>query len=231
MPRIDVLTLFPDALRPYLEHSIPGRAAAAGLVSYHLADLRQWGIGNYKKVDDRPFGGGPGMVMTAPVLAAGVDAIEAEDPRPAHRILTSPRGKPFTQADAHRLAALPRLLIVCGHYEGVDERFADEYQPEEISLGDFVLSGGELAALCIIDAVVRLLPGVLGHAEGAADESFGNGTGQQLLEHPQYTRPRTWRGHNVPEILSSGDHPKIATWRTTERQRITQQRRPDLLDK
>ena len=226
MLRIDLLTLFPEAVEPYLAASIPGRAAASGLVSYHVRNLRDFGTGGYKKVDERPFGGGPGMVLTAPVLAAAVDAVEADDGRPARRILTSPRGKPFAQPHARRLAALPRLLLICGHYEGLDERFAQEYQPEEISLGDFVLSGGELAALCVVDAVVRLLPGALGHEQGAQDESFEAG----LLEHPHYTRPRTWRGRDVPEILLGGDHAKIDAWRRDQRQQTTAARRPDLLD-
>ncbi|MEM8876181.1 MAG: tRNA (guanosine(37)-N1)-methyltransferase TrmD [Planctomycetota bacterium] len=223
--RIDIVTLFPEMFGPVLETSIPGRAVSKGAVEYHLTDIRPFGKTGYKKVDDRPAGGGPGMVMMPDVLAAAVDHAEALDPRPARRILTSPRGVPLTQDLVKQFAAESRLLFIAGHYEGIDERFAEEYRPLEVSLGDYVLSGGELAVMVMVDAVIRLLPGVLGHADGAADESFEDG----LLEHPQYTKPAEWRGRAVPDVLRSGDHGRIAAWRAEQRRKVTGERRPDLL--
>ena len=227
--RVDVVSLFPELYDAVLNTSIPKRAAEKGAVSYHVTDVRHFGAGNYQKVDDRPFGGGPGMVMNAPVLAAAVDYAESRDPRPARRLLMTPVGRRFDHALALDLARSERLLIVATHYEGYDERFVEEYRPEEVSLGDFVLSGGELAALVVIDAVVRQLPGVLGHAAGADSDSFAGGAGG-LLEAPQFTRPREWRGRAVPEVLMSGDHAKIAAWQREQRERRTRERRPDLLD-
>ena len=225
--RIDIVTLFPELYAPLLATSIPRRAADKGLVKYHLTDLRAFGEGNYNKVDDRPFGGGPGMVMMAPILAAGVDAAEARDPRPAHRVIVTPVGRPFTQLMACEYAKIDRLLLIATHYEGYDERFVEEYQPDEVSIGDYVLSGGELAAMVILDAVVRLIPGVLGHDEGTSQDSFSPGAGG-LLEQPQYTRPREWRGRAVPELLMGGDHAAIERWRKQQREARTRLRRPDL---
>ena len=223
--RYDIVTLFPEMCASVLGTSIPARAAAKGLATYHYTNPRDFGLGNYRKVDDRPFGGGPGMVMMAPVLAGAIDHAEVQDGRPPRRLLTSPRGRRLDQRYVRELAAEGRLLVVAGHYEGVDERLAEAYGLEEVSVGDFVMSGGELAALCLIDAVVRTLPGVLGHEEGADRETFEGDGG---LEHPQYTRPREWRGRAVPDVLLSGDHARIETWQREQRGRITAERRPDL---
>ena len=222
--RIDILTLFPEMFGTVLGTSIPKRAAEKGLVEYHLTNIRDFATDAHKSVDDKPFGGGPGMVFMCPELFGAVEAVEANDPRPARRILLSPQGRPFTQALAEELAGLDRLLLIAGHYEGMDERIIQGLSPMEISIGDYVLSGGELPAMVLIDAVVRLLPGALGAEDGAADESFADG----LLEYPQYTRPRDFRGMSVPEVLLSGNHKLIATWRSEQRKIRTQQRRPDL---
>lgn len=223
--RIDILTLFPEMFAPVLGTSIPKRAAEKGLVSYHLTNIRDFATDAHQSVDDRPFGGGPGMVMMCPVIFDAVEAVEAREPElPATRILLTPGGVPFGQAMAEELSKKPRLLLIAGHYEGFDERISDGLKPLELSLGDFVLSGGELAAMVVVDAVVRLLPGALGAADGAADESFTDG----LLEYPQYTRPREFRGMSVPEILLSGNHALIRKWRQQQRELRTQTRRPDL---
>ena len=222
--RIDILTLFPEMFQPILGTSIPKRAAEKGLVSYHLTNIRDFATDAHKSVDDKPFGGGPGMVMMAPVLFDAVEHAERQDPRPATRILLSPQGRPFDQAFAEELARRERLLLIAGHYEGFDERIVEGLSPVELSVGDYVLSGGELAAMVVIDAVVRLLPGALGAEDGAADESFADG----LLEYPQYTRPRDFRGMNVPDVLLSGNHAAIAKWRMQQRKARTQQRRADL---
>ena len=222
--RIDILTLFPEMFQPILGTSIPKRAAEKGLVSYHLTNIRDFATDAHKSVDDKPFGGGPGMVMMAPVLFDAVEHAEGQDPRPATRILLSPQGRPFDQSFAEELARRERLLLIAGHYEGFDERIVQGLSPVELSLGDYVLSGGELAAMVVVDAVVRLLPGALGAEDGAADESFADG----LLEYPQYTRPREFRGMSVPEVLLSGNHAAIAAWRLEQRKARTQQRRADL---
>src|SRR5687768_988830 len=222
--RIDILTLFPEMFPPILGTSIPKRAAEKGLVSYHLTNIRDFATDAHKSVDDKPFGGGPGMVMMAPVMFDAVEHAERQDPRPATRILLSPQGRPFEQSIAEDLARRDRLLLIAGHYEGFDERIVEGLSPVELSLGDYVLSGGELAAMVVIDAVVRLLPGALGAETGAADDSFADG----LLEYPQYTRPREFRGMGVPDILLSGNHANIAAWRLEQRKLRTQQRRPDL---
>ena len=225
--RIDIVSLFPELYAPLLSTSIPKRAADKGLVEYHITDIRDFGEGNYNKVDDRPFGGGPGMVMMPHILAAAVDAAGAKDSRKARRVLLTPAGRPFSHALAAEYAGCERLLLIATHYEGYDERFAEEYQPEEVSIGDYVLSGGELAAMVVLDAVVRLVPGVLGHEEGASHDSFAEGAGG-LLEHPHYTRPRDWRGRQVPEVLMGGDHKAIERWRLEQRRARTLKRRPDL---
>ena len=222
--RIDVLTLFPEMFGPILGTSIPKRAAAKGLVEYHLTQLRDFAIDKHKSVDDRPFGGGPGMVMMCQTMFDAVEHIERQDARPATRILLTPQGKLFDQATAEHLAKQERVLLIAGHYEGFDDRIIDGLKPMELSIGDYVLSGGELAAMVIIDAIVRLLPGALGAADGAQDETFADG----LLEFPQYTRPKDFRDMGVPDILLSGDHAKIARWRQEQRELRTQQRRPDL---
>jgi tRNA (guanine37-N1)-methyltransferase len=222
--RIDILTLFPEMFPPILGTSIPKRAAEKGLVEYHLTNFRDFATDAHKSVDDKPFGGGPGMVMMAPVVFDAVEHVEKLDPRPARRLLLTPQGRRFDQDMALELSKQPRLLLIAGHYEGFDERISTGLQPIEVSIGDFVLSGGELAAMVIIDAVVRLLPGALGAEEGAADESFADG----LIEHPQYTRPREFRGMGVPDVLLSGNHKAIAQWRLEQRKNRTKERRPDL---
>lgn len=222
--RIDILTLFPEMFVPILGTSIPKRAAEKGLVSYHLTQIREFATDAHKSVDDKPFGGGPGMVMMCQTVFDAVEHAEKQDPRPARRILLSPQGRVFDQRIAEELAKEERLLLIAGHYEGFDERIVEGLSPMELSIGDYVLSGGELAALVVVDAVVRLLPGALGAEHGAADESFADG----LLEYPQYTRPREYRGMSVPEMLLSGNHKLIAQWRLEQRKIRTRQRRPDL---
>jgi tRNA (guanine37-N1)-methyltransferase len=225
--RIDILTLFPEMFGPILGTSIPKRAAQKGLVEYRLTNIRDFATDAHKSVDDKPFGGGPGMVMMAPVIFDAVEAVEKQDPRPATRIVLSPQGKVFDQKVAEALAKQDRILLIAGHYEGFDERIIEGLEPMELSIGDYVLSGGELAAMVVVDAIVRLLPGALGAEDGAADETFTDG----LIEHPQYTRPREFRGMNVPDVLLSGNHKLIAQWRLEQRKKRTQERRPDLWKK
>jgi tRNA (guanine37-N1)-methyltransferase len=234
--RIDFLTLFPEALAPYLGASILGRAQAARHVEFHLHQLRDYSTDPHKKVDDRPFGGGAGMVMSCQPIVDAVEAIETQDTvqpvRRALRVLLTPQGRVFDQRLAVELSTAERLLLICGHYEGYDERVVEILQPLEISLGDFVLTGGELAALAVADAVTRLLPGVLGNEHGAVDESFAVGGESPAhsggLEYPQYTRPREYRGLCVPEVLLSGNHAEIERWRRAQSAERTRQRRPDL---
>ena len=230
--RIDVLTIFPEVFEPVLASSITGRARDTGLVEWHVTDIRRYARNKHKKVDDRPFGGGPGMVMTCQPLWDCVKSVEAEDQRPATRILLSPQGEPLTQRSVERFASEPRLLLVAGHYEGIDERVVRRLAPREISVGDYVLSGGEIPAMLLIDAVVRLLPGALGHEASAGEDSFSP-TGpheRRLLDCPHYTRPREWEGMEVPEVLISGDHARVEQWRDAQRLARTRERRPDLLD-
>ena len=222
--RIHLLTLFPELFGPLLGASIPGRAAAKGLFSLDLVNPRDFTKDAHRSVDDRPYGGGPGMVLMPEPVFLAVASVQAGDPE-THGILLTPQGAPFSQAKAAELAGKPSLTLVCGHYEGVDERIRAGLGLEEISIGDYVLSGGEPAAWVLIDAVVRLLPGALGDATSAHEESFSEG----LLEYPQYTRPPSFRGMDVPGILRSGDHAAIAAWRKAEAGKRTRQRRPDLL--
>src|SRR2546423_13791743 len=222
--RIDILTLFPEMFSSFLATSIPKRAAEKGLVEYKLTNIRDYSTDAHKSVDDKPFGGGPGMVMMCQTVFDAVEAGEKQDPRTATRVLLTPQGARFNQAMAESFARRDRLLLIAGRYEGFDERIRQGLEPIELSIGDYVLSGGELAAMVVIDAVVRLLPGALGAEEGAADETFAEG----LLEFPQYTRPRDFRGMSVPEILLSGNHQAIAAWRNDQRKLRTQQRRSDL---
>ena len=222
--RFDVLTLFPEIFAGYLSQSLLKLAIEQGLVSVQLHNLRDWAKGKHKSVDDRPFGGGPGMVMMCQTLFDAVEAVEKQDPRPATRILLTPQGRKYDQAMAEDFARRDRLILIAGHYEGFDERIVQGLQPLEVSIGDYVLSGGELPAMVLVDSIIRLLPGVLGHEQGAADESFADG----LIEHPQYTRPREYRGMTVPDVLLSGNHQAIAAWRLEQRKLRTQQRRPDL---
>ena len=222
--RIDILTLFPEMFSPTLGTSIPKRASDKGLVEYRLTNIRDFATDGHKSVDDRPFGGGPGMVMMPEIIVPAVETVETQDPRPATRILLSPQGQVFNQQLAQELSTHHRLLLIAGHYEGFDERIIEHLRPLELSVGDYVLSGGELPALTVIDAIVRLLPGALGAETGAHDETFADG----LLEYPQYTRPREYRGMAVPDILLSGNHAAIAKWRQQQRELRTKSRRPDL---
>lgn len=235
--RIDILTLFPEMFPPILGASILGRAAAAGVVEFHLHDIRLHADNRHRKVDDRPFGGGPGMVMMCQPLHDAIVAAEGLDTRPAVRILLTPQGERLAQPRVEELAQAPRLLLIAGHYEGVDERVVDELRPLELSVGDYVLSGGELPAMVLADAVVRLLPGALGDDDSAAQDSFSRrgsegtpgGRGERLLDCPHYTRPREWRGRVVPEVLLGGDHAAVDAWRRERMLERTRLRRPDLL--
>ncbi len=219
-----VLTLYPEMFPGPLGLSLSGEALRQGLWSIEARNIREHGLGRHRAVDDTPAGGGPGMVLRCDVLAAAIDAASpADDPRP--RLLMSPRGKPLTQARARALAAGPGALIVCGRFEGVDERVIEGRGLEEVSIGDYVLSGGEIAALVLLDACVRLIPGVMGKEASGSEESFEGG----LLEYPHYTRPRDWEGRGIPEVLNSGNHALIERWRRAEAERITRERRPDLL--
>src|SRR5579871_3150474 len=224
MWRASVLTIFPDMFPGPLGLSLAGKALAAKLWSLDVIDIRAHANDRHRTVDDTPAGGGPGMVMKADVLAAALDAIPA-DKRP--RLLMSPRGTPLTQARVQRLAVDTGVVIVCGRFEGVDERVIAARQLEEVSIGDYVLSGGELAAMVVLDAVVRLLPGVMGNTLSGLAESFADG----LLEYPQYTRPAEWEGRAIPPLLLSGDHGRIAAWREEQAAAITRERRPDLIER
>jgi tRNA (guanine37-N1)-methyltransferase len=221
MWRATVLTIFPEMFPGPLGASLAGKAAAAGLWSLAAVDIRDFATDRHRSVDDTPAGGGPGMVMKADVLARAIDAA-ADDARP--RLLMSPRGVPLTQDWVRRLAAGPGIVAVCGRFEGVDERVIAGRNLIEVSVGDYVLSGGEIAAMALIDACVRLIPGVMGKEASAAEESFSQG----LVEYPQFTRPQVWEGHAIPEVLTAGDHGKVAAWRRAEAERLTRERRPDL---
>jgi tRNA (guanine37-N1)-methyltransferase len=217
-----VLTLFPEMFPGPLGISLCGKALSAGLWSLEVKDIREHGLGKHRAVDDTPAGGGPGMVMRADVAAAAIDAVERVE-RPL--IYLSPRGKPLTQVRVKDLAAGPGVVMLCGRFEGLDERVIEARGMEEVSLGDFVLAGGEIAALAVMEAVVRLIPGVLGAAASPAEESFSEG----LLEYPQYTRPQVFEDRAIPEVLNNGNHKEIAKWRRAEAERITALRRPDLM--
>ncbi len=218
---VDVLTLFPEMVTPMLSGSILGRAQKAGAWSFGVHDIRAHGLGRHRSVDDAPFGGGSGMVMRPDVVGAAIAAVRRPD---TTVILLEASGAPFTQATAARLAEKPHLVFVCGHYEGVDARVRDALVDEAISIGDYVLTGGELAACVVVDAIVRLLPGALGNETSVVDESYSEG----LLEYPHYTRPRVWEGREVPEVLLSGDHGKVAIWRKKQAEARTWALRPDL---
>jgi tRNA (guanine37-N1)-methyltransferase len=238
--RIDILTLFPSMFEPVLGASILGRARGAGLIECHVHDVRQYTEDKHKRVDDRPFGGGPGMVMMCQPLFDCVRAVEAMDPRKATRILLTPQGEKLSQPLVEVLSKHERLLLIAGHYEGIDERVVEELNPLQVSVGDFVVSGGEIPAMMVVDAVTRLLPGALGDEQSASEDSFspadlpldsgGEVDSVRLLDCAHYTRPREWRGRAVPEVLLSGDHQSIARWRLGERIERTRERRPDLLE-
>lgn len=223
--RIDVLTLFPELFDPYVRTSIIGRAAAAGLVEIRLWQIRDFAPPPHFKVDDKPFGGGPGMVMCCGPVMECFEHVAATATAPAATILLTPQGRLFEQREAERLSKLSRVILICGHYEGFDDRIRIGLGAEELSIGDYVLSGGEVAAMVVMDAVVRLLEGAVGTAESVQDDSFTTG----LLEYPQFTRPREFRGMTVPEVLLSGDHARIERWRREQALERTRQRRPDLL--
>jgi tRNA (guanine37-N1)-methyltransferase len=221
--RVTVLTLFPEMFPGPLGVSLAGKALVSGLWALEARDIRDSATDRHRSVDDTPAGGGPGMVLRADVLAAAIDAANIAPGRP--RLLMSPRGRPLTQSRIRELAAGPGPLIVCGRFEGVDQRVIEARGLEEVSIGDYVLSGGEIAAMAVIDACVRLLPGVMGKLESGADESFSD----SLLEYPQYTRPQEFEGRPIPDVLTSGDHAKVAAWRRAEAEALTRARRPDLL--
>jgi tRNA (guanine37-N1)-methyltransferase len=228
--RATVLTLFPEMFPGPLGVSLAGKALAVGLWALEARDIRASATDRHRSVDDTPAGGGPGMVLRADVLAAAIDAADVASDRPMDRptdrprLLMSPRGGPLTQSRVAELAAGPGPLIVCGRFEGVDQRVIEGRGLEEVSIGDYVLSGGEIAALALIDACVRLLPGVMGKLASGTDESFSEG----LLEYPQYTRPQEFEGRPIPDILLSGDHARVAAWRRTQAEALTKARRPDL---
>ncbi len=226
--RIDVLTIFPSMFAPILGESIIKRAQLAGKAQIHIHDIRDYTLDKHRKVDDRPYGGGSGMVMTPqPVFSCAEAVLKKTKSMKSRRrvLLLSPRGRSLKQRDFKSLARTKHLVLICGHYEGVDERVAEHLADEEVSIGDYVLTGGELPAMVVIDAVVRLLPGVLGNKDSAQSETFEG----SRLEYPQYTRPAEFRGKKVPAVLRTGDHRKIAEWRDKESLKITKKRRPDLL--
>jgi tRNA (guanine37-N1)-methyltransferase len=222
--RATILTLYPEMFPGPLGVSLAGEGLKTGLWSLESRQIREHGLGRHRAVDDTPAGGGPGMVIRCDVLAAALDAaVEAHDTRP--RLLMSPRGQPLQQARVRELAAGPGAIIICGRFEGVDQRVIEARGLEEVSIGDYVLSGGEIAAMVLLDACVRLIPGVMGKDHSGDEESFEGG----LLEYPHYTRPRDWEGRSIPDVLTGGNHAEIARWRRAEAERITRERRPDLL--
>ena len=225
--RIDILTLFCEVFDAFCSTSIVGRACQRKLVDIHLTNIRDFALNNYGSVDDAPFGGGPGMVLMCQPIFDAVASVRSRGPEPGKVILMTPQGRRLDQDLAAELSREPRLILVAGHYEGFDERIRQGLADMEVSLGDFVLSGGEIAAMALVDAMVRLLPGALGKDASTHEESFSTG----LLEYPQYTRPRSYRGMDVPEVLWNGDHAKIAAWRAEQAEQRTRQRRPDLWEK
>lgn len=226
MPLFAILTLFPEALEPYLRTSIVGIAQQKGAARIELVDFRDFARDRHRTVDDRPFGGGPGMVLRPEPIVECIEWLEAQHGE-FRKLMMCPGGSPFQQQDAHDLCEEERTLLLCGRYEGFDERIFDCLDFERVSVGDYVLAGGELPAMAIIESVVRLLPGVLGHEQSAIEESF---QGDGDLDHPHYTRPRVFRGMEVPDVLLSGNHPSIAEWRKTQARERTQRARPDLLE-
>lgn len=226
--RFDVLTLFPELFAGYLGQSLLKKAIDRGIVDVQLHDIRHWSHGKHQKVDDRPFGGGPGMVLMVEPVVECVEAVRKQEPDAGHLLMLTPQGRKLNQRVVEELASHQRIILLCGRYEGFDQRVSDILQPEELSIGDFVLNGGEVAAMVVIETVIRLIPGFLGDEESSIQDSFS--TGNRWLECPQYTRPREFRGHEVPEVLLSGDHEAIARWRREQSFLKTRQRRGDLLE-
>lgn len=226
MIRFDILTLFPQIFASFIGESLLAKAIEAGLIQIHTHDIRHWTKDKHCKVDDRPYGGGPGMLIQVEPVVACVEAVQALESTPGDLILLSPQGETLKQSIAQQLAQSTRLLLLCGRYEGFDHRVIDILKPREISLGDFVLNGGEVAAMALVEATMRLIPGVLGDEQSSQQDSFSD---EPLLEFPQYTRPREFRGHVVPEVLLSGNHQQIAQWRAQQRLERTKQNRDDLL--
>jgi tRNA (guanine37-N1)-methyltransferase len=224
---IDVVTIFPAMVEAAFTEGVVGRARSRGVLEIRARDLRAFTDDRHRTVDDVPYGGGPGMVMKPEPVFRAVEAVTAERGPASAILLMSPQGRTFTQERADELSRLDRIIVICGRYEGIDERVADALSVEEVSIGDYVLTGGELPALVVVDAVARLMPGVVGDAASVEGDSFAGG----LLDHPHYTRPAVWRGRTVPEVLTSGDHGAIDRWRREERLRRTQTRRPDLWDR
>jgi tRNA (guanine37-N1)-methyltransferase len=225
--RVDILTLFPEMFAPWMDTSIVGRAVRRGLADVRITNIRDFATDRYGSVDDAPFGGGPGMVMMCQPIFDAVEHVRADGGTPGKVVMLTPQGRPLDQKMVEQCAAEDHLILLAGHYEGFDERIRIGLADWEISLGDFVLSGGELPAMAVVDAAVRLLPGALGKDESTTEESFQQG----LLEYPQYTRPREYRGMRTPDVLLNGDHAKIAAWRAEQARLRTEQRRPDLLTK
>lgn len=228
MIRFDVITLFPNIFEPFLAESLLGGALASGRIEVVLHQLRNWTFDRHQTVDDRPFGGGPGMVLKVDCVVPCVEAVQSKFDIPGHLVLLTPSGRRFTQQAAEEFSQKERLILLCGRYEGFDQRIVDILQPDELSLGDFVLNGGEVAAMAVIESVMRLVPGVLGDEDSAVLDSFSSG--HRLLEEAQYTRPREFRGLHVPEILLSGDHRAIERHRVADRLERTRLHRPDLLE-
>lgn len=224
--RFDVITLFPDMFPGYLQQSLLGKAIQQGLVDIHLHDLRKWATDKHNRVDDRPYGGGPGMVLMVEPVVRCVESLRSVGDDPGLLVMLTPQGELLRQPVVERLAENRRIILLCGRYEGFDQRATDILKPLELSIGDYVLNGGEVAAMVTIDSVIRLVPGVLGDENSSIDDSFS--TGNRLLEYPQYTRPREFRGESVPEVLVSGDHAAIEQWRREQSIQRTQDRRSDL---
>ena len=226
--RFDVLTLFPETFTGYLVQSLLHKAIKKGLVDIAVHDMRRWSTDKHKKVDDRPYGGGPGMVLCVQPVVESVEEIQKDGDQPGRVILLTPQGRKLNQRVVEELAEEKRLVMLCGRYEGFDQRVIDILEPDEISVGDFVLTGGEVAAMVLVDAVIRLVPEVLGDENSLIDDSFSEGN--RLLEFAQYTRPREYRGHQVPDVLLGGNHEEIARWRREQSYLKTRRRRADLLD-
>lgn len=226
--RFDVLTLFPEIFSGYRSQSLLKLAIDRGLVEVRLSNIRDWATGRHKVVDDRPFGGGPGMILKVEPVVECVEAVRASDPDPGHLVMLTPQGRRLTQSVVEELARHKWLLLLCGRYEGFDDRVRQILKPDELSIGDFILGGGEVAAMVVIDAVIRLVPGVLGDEQSAANDSFSGD--KRLLEHAQFTRPREYRGLTVPDVLLGGNHEEIARWRLEQSLEKTAERRADLLD-